>query len=75
VAVTATPEIFRDLAAGRGPKQSLVAFGYAGWAPGQLEHELALNAWFTAPADAKLIFEEDRNKLWDLAMQRRTQEL
>jgi len=75
VAMTATPEIFHDLAAGHGPKRSLVAFGYAGWAPGQLEHELALNAWFTAPADEKLIFEEDRSRVWDLAMQRRTQEL
>jgi putative transcriptional regulator len=74
-AMTATKEIFRDLAAGRGPKRSLVAFGYAGWGPGQLERELALNAWFTAPADEKLIFEEDRDKVWELAMQRRTREL
>ena len=38
-----------------GDKQSLVAFGYAGWASGQLEGELAQGVWFTTPADAKLI--------------------
>jgi putative transcriptional regulator len=75
VAMTATREILRDLAAGRGPAKSLVAFGYAGWAPGQLEGELALNAWYTAPADERLIFEEDRDRLWDLAMERRVREL
>jgi putative transcriptional regulator len=74
-AMTATKEIFRDLAGGRGPKRVLVAFGYAGWGPEQLERELALNAWYTAPADEKLIFEEDRDKVWELAMQRRTQNL
>jgi putative transcriptional regulator len=75
VALTATPEIFRDIAANAGPKQSLIALGYAGWAPGQLEGELALNAWFTAPFDPKLAFDEDRDKLWDLAMERRTRDL
>jgi putative transcriptional regulator len=75
VAMTATREILRDLAAGRGPAKSLVAFGYAGWAPGQLEGELALNAWYTAPADEKLIFDDDRDRLWDMAMERRTREL
>jgi putative transcriptional regulator len=75
VAMTATREILRDLAAGRGPAKSLVAFGYAGWAPGQLEGELALNAWYTAPVDDKLIFDEDRERLWDVAMERRTREL
>jgi putative transcriptional regulator len=53
----------------------LIALGYAGWRPRQLESELALNAWFTAPADQKLIFEVDRNRLWDLALQRRTRDL
>jgi putative transcriptional regulator len=75
VAMTATHEILRDIATGRGPEKVLVAFGYAGWAAGQLENELALRAWFTAPQDAKLIFEEDRDKVWDDAMTRRTQDL
>jgi putative transcriptional regulator len=75
VAMTATKEIFRDIAKGAGPLKSLVAFGYAGWAGGQLEGELALNAWFTAPADAQLIFDEDRDRVWERAMERRTRDL
>jgi len=55
IAMTAAPKIFRDIAASTGPKQILIAFGYAGWGPGQLEGELARNAWFTAPADPRLV--------------------
>jgi putative transcriptional regulator len=75
VAMTSSREILRDIAANRGPKQSLVAFGYAGWAPGQLEGELVQGVWFTAPADAKLIFEEERGRVWENAVTRRTQDL
>jgi putative transcriptional regulator len=75
VAVTSSREILRDIAKNRGPKRSLVAFGYAGWGPGQLEAELEQRLWFTTPAAAKLIFDEDRDKVWDDAMTRRTQDL
>jgi putative transcriptional regulator len=75
VAVTSSREILRDIAANRGPKQSLVAFGYAGWAPGQLESELVQGVWFTAPADAQLVFEEERERVWEDAVTRRTQDL
>jgi putative transcriptional regulator len=75
VAMTSSREILRDIAANRGPKQSLVAFGYAGWAPGQVEGELKQGVWFTAPADAKLIFEEERERVWESAVTRRTQDL
>jgi putative transcriptional regulator len=75
VAMTSSREILRDIAANRGPKQSLVAFGYAGWAPGQLEGELVQGVWFTAPADAKLLFEEEREGVWENAVTRRTQDL
>jgi putative transcriptional regulator len=75
MAMTSSREILRDIAANRGPKQSLVAFGYAGWAPGQLEGELVQGVWFTAPADAKLIFEEERERVWENAVTRRTQDL
>ena len=68
-------EILRDIATKRGPKQSLIAFGYAGWGAGQLENELARRAWYTAPDDADLIFETDRDKVWDEAVKRRTQNL
>jgi putative transcriptional regulator len=75
VALTTTREIFRDIAGRTGPGKSLIALGYAGWAPGQLEHEIALNAWVTAPIDVELVFDADRDKLWELAKARRTQDL
>jgi putative transcriptional regulator len=75
VAMTASREILRDIGHQQGPQKALVAFGYAGWAAGQLEGEMAQRAWFTAPADMKLIFDEDRDKVWDEAMKRRTQDL
>jgi putative transcriptional regulator len=75
VAVTSNREILRDIAHKQGPQKSLLAFGYAGWAPGQLEGEMALQAWFTAEEDLDLIFDLDRAKVWDEAMKRRTQDL
>ena len=75
LAMTSSREILRDIAKGRGPKQSLVAFGYAGWGPGQLDGELAQRSWFTTPADANLVFEEARDRVWENAMTRRTQDL
>ena len=75
VAVTGSPQILRDMAAKAGPQKSLLAFGYAGWAPGQLDGEMERNVWFTAPEDPALVFDADRDKVWDLAMARRTQDL
>jgi putative transcriptional regulator len=75
VAMTANREILRDMAAGKGPKKVLIAFGYSGWAPGQLENELKTDAWYTAPADPKLIFDDDRDKVWDNAVARRPRDI
>jgi putative transcriptional regulator len=75
VALTATPEVLRDLGHGKGPKQSLFAVGYAGWGAGQLEGELERHDWITAAGDLKLIFEEDREHLWEIATARRTRDL
>jgi putative transcriptional regulator len=72
VAMTTDPLVLRDIGRHEGPRQSLVAFGYAGWGPGQLEGELALRGWFTMPEDPTLVFDFDRNKLWDETMKRRT---
>ncbi|MBV8534814.1 MAG: YqgE/AlgH family protein [Alphaproteobacteria bacterium] len=72
LAVTSTPDALRDMAHGHGPRKAIVAFGYAGWGPGQLDHEMALRGWFTAPADPGLVFDDDRATLWDTAMARRT---
>jgi putative transcriptional regulator len=75
VAMTADPQILRDMAAKAGPRRSLFAFGYAGWGAGQLDNEMDHNVWFTAPEDPALIFDADRDKVWDLAIARRTRDL
>ncbi len=75
VAMTSSREILRDIGNKQGPRKSLIAFGYAGWAPGQLEAELGQGFWFTAPEDPGLVFDLDRDKVWDDAMKRRTQDL
>jgi putative transcriptional regulator len=75
VAMTSTREILRDIGSSQGPKQVLIAFGYAGWGPGQLEGELQRRSWSVAPADAKLIFDVERDKVWELAYSQRQQDL
>jgi len=72
ISVTSNPAVLRDIARSRGPKQSLVAFGYAGWGPGQLESAIAHHGWFAIPNDPKLVFQADREKLWQEALARRT---
>jgi putative transcriptional regulator len=71
VAVTPCREVLGDIGRNIGPQKTLIAFGYAGWAPGQLEAEIARNDWATAAADADLVFDVDRNRIWDAAMARR----
>ena len=75
VAMTSSREILRDIGNDKGPKKSLIVFGYAGWGPGQLEGELARRVWVIAPAETKLIFDEDRDKVWEAAFSRRMQDL
>jgi putative transcriptional regulator len=75
VAMTSSRALLRAIGNDTGPKKSLVAFGYAGWAPGQLEGEIARRGWVTAPADLTLVFDEDRAKVWDAAYSRRTRDL
>jgi len=63
VGLTTSKDILQAVARGEGPRQLLVTLGYAGWAPGQLEQELAQNAWLTVQASPQVIFElpaEDR---------------
>ncbi len=75
IAVTGDAQILRDMAAKAGPQKSLLAFGYAGWAASQLDDEVEHKVWFTAPGDPALVFDADRDKVWDLAMARRTRDL
>lgn len=70
VAMTASPEVLEDIARRRGPAKSLMAFGYAGWGPGQLEGELALRVWTMIADDPHLVFDEDRADVWNEALRR-----
>lgn len=60
--------VLKAIAEGKGPKQSLIVFGYAGWGAGQLEGEMARDDWLTAPAEDALIFSDDPEGVWDKAM-------
>ncbi|TPW09550.1 MAG: hypothetical protein FD130_2484, partial [Halothiobacillaceae bacterium] len=67
IALTTSRDILVAMAQGQGPKNSLVALGYAGWGPGQLEEEMAQNAWLTGPADSALIFDHPVEQRWQAA--------
>jgi putative transcriptional regulator len=75
LSMTSSLDILRDIGAKKGPTKILVAFGYAGWGPGQLEGEIKVHAWGVAEADPALVFDEDRDKVWDHAWEHRTQNL
>ncbi|HMB74962.1 MAG TPA: YqgE/AlgH family protein [Kiloniellaceae bacterium] len=68
IALTATVDILKDIAAGTGPRQHLMALGYAGWGPGQLDSEIQANGWLHVEADDNLIFGEDLNNKWEHAI-------
>ena len=68
VAMTATIDIVRDIAIGHGPRDRILALGYAGWGPGQLDGEIHENAWLSVAADRTLIFDNDIDGKWDRAM-------
>ena len=68
ICLTATLEILRALAEGTGPRQAMLALGYAGWAPGQLENEIQSNGWLTAPADRDILFDANSEQKWHRAL-------
>ena len=68
IAITATVEFLKSIAAGEGPDEKIFALGYAGWEAGQLEDELKQNTWLTLDADADYIFDGDYIGKWEKGM-------
>jgi len=70
VALTATVDILKAIAQGKGPQKSLLALGYAGWGPGQLDMEIRANGWLQVPSDSEIIFDIEPDTKWEQAIQR-----
>ncbi len=68
VALTATLEILRAIGSGAGPKKSLLALGYAGWGPGQLDSEIQANGWLNVAADEDIVFDDQNGDKWQRAL-------
>ena len=68
VALTASLDVLKVIAEGSGPRECLLALGYAGWGPGQLDRELQENAWLPVPADEALVFGGDHGTQWRRAL-------
>jgi len=68
ISMTATMDVLEDLAKGRGPDTSMLALGYAGWGPGQLESEIGQNAWLTSDPQSDIIFGRANEHKWTSAL-------
>jgi len=68
IGLTTSKDILEAVARGEGPDKIFITLGYAGWAPGQLEHEMSLNAWLSVPAEPSLIFDLPLEARFDAAM-------
>lgn len=69
IGMTATLDVLRAIARGEGPRNALLAIGYSGWGPGQLESEIQANGWLTAPPDEAILFDENFDTKWDRAIE------
>jgi putative transcriptional regulator len=67
-ALSRDPAILRAIGADKGPRRVLLALGYSGWAPGQLEGEIEAGGWVSVPADPTLVFDDDHGTKWERAM-------
>jgi putative transcriptional regulator len=68
VALTASLDVLKAIAEGGGPREGILALGYAGWGPGQLDAEIQQNAWLSAPADETIVFDPDADTKWRRAL-------
>ncbi len=71
IAVSSAASLLQAIARGEGPKKMMIALGYSGWGPGQLEAEMRRGDWFTAPASEDILFDEHYPTKWKRAMKRR----
>lgn len=69
VSLTATVDILKAIAKGSGPNKAILALGYSGWAPGQLEREIQSNGWLNCPADFDTVFDNDLDNKYARALQ------
>lgn len=70
ICLTWTLDILKAMAKGKGPNSAVLALGYAGWAPGQLESEMQSNGWLHCDADPDLIFGRDTERKYSLALRK-----
>ena len=66
--MTASFEILEELSNGQGPVKGILALGYSGWGPGQIENEIAMNGWLVSDANSELIFDPDNTNKWKNAL-------
>ena len=64
IQLTLSRDVIDAMASGEGPSKSLVALGYAGWEPGQLEDEMLANSWLNVPATPDIVFDMPFNQRW-----------
>lgn len=69
IGMTATLDVLRALADGTGPQKALLAIGYSGWGPGQLESEIQANGWLTTDANDDILFDLEFDTKWDRAVE------
>jgi putative transcriptional regulator len=67
-ALTATVDILRDIASGSGPNKSMLALGYAGWGPGQLDQEIMDNGWLNVPPNDAIVYDDNLETKWERAL-------
>jgi len=67
ISVTTSRDILQAIGDGTGPEECIIALGYSGWAPGQLESEISANAWLNCPADQQILFHTPVENIWQEA--------
>jgi len=70
ICLTSTTDVLKAMSMGKGPERAIIALGYAGWAGGQLEAEIAANGWLTSPVDADFLFAQDFDHQYEKSLKK-----